>query len=313
MLSAPTNVNSSRRIFKNQVFGYQGSFGPTIDGVTLTDSVTRLFKKGRVANVPVIAGSTTDEGWDGYINATQQNPTPQNTTSLHPSTNQITNLTDAQVDEIASFYPVSTGYGSNTGDNFFPNVFHAYWMGLGLFGEVGIYGSERMFGRWLSAAHGQDRVWTYRFNAPRKQDILTCPTKACWLTTVTPGVGTNHTGPYPLAPATHSSENSYLNEPLSRMTDFEHALALEFRTYMSSFIRTGNPNKHKLDIAPTWPSYGALGDFVNSPVRLVPQFAFASNSNKSFPTSTQIEVAPKAGLQRTDFWMSERMLDSTRF
>ena len=79
-------------MFKGQVFGYQGSFGPTIDGLTLTDSVTRLFKKGLLAEVPIIGGSTNDEGFEGYLNASQMNPTPQNTTKLDPSTNRITNL-----------------------------------------------------------------------------------------------------------------------------------------------------------------------------------------------------------------------------
>ncbi|PIG82324.1 putative duf1446 domain-containing protein [Aspergillus arachidicola] len=60
---------------------------------------------GKIANVPTIAGSTTDEGFDGYINATQNNPMPQNTTTLDPSTNRLTNLTDSQVWEAVSFYP----------------------------------------------------------------------------------------------------------------------------------------------------------------------------------------------------------------
>lgn len=151
------------------MFGYQGSFGPTIDGVTLTDSVTRLFKQGKVANVPTIAGSMSDEGYEGYVNATQNNPMPQNTTELNPSTNRLTNLTDAQVWEAVSFYPVNASYGSIAPDNFFLNNFTAYWMALGLFGDVGIFGSERMAGRWMSKAHGPEHIWTYRFNAPGNQ------------------------------------------------------------------------------------------------------------------------------------------------
>ena len=121
--------------------------------------------------MPVIAGSTTDEGFGGYVNSSQENPTPQNTTTLDPSTNRITNLTDAQVNEAASFYPVNVSYGSTAPDNFFLDTFHAYWLALGLFGEVGIFGSERMLGRWMSAAHGPQNVWTYRFNAPRKNSF----------------------------------------------------------------------------------------------------------------------------------------------
>lgn len=84
-------------IFLNKVFGYQGSFGPTIDGLTLTDSVTRLFKNGKTANVPTIAECTNDEGFDGWINAYQMNLTPQNTTRLDPSANRIIKVTDAEV------------------------------------------------------------------------------------------------------------------------------------------------------------------------------------------------------------------------
>jgi carboxylesterase type B len=137
----------------------------------LTDSVTRLFKQGKIANVPVIAGSTTDEGFGGYINATQNNPMPQNTTTLDPSTNRLTNLTDAQVWEIASYYPVNASYGSVAPDNFFLDVFKSYWMALGLFGEAGIFSSERMVGRYMSETHGSRDVWTYRFNAPGRHPI----------------------------------------------------------------------------------------------------------------------------------------------
>jgi hypothetical protein len=116
----------------------------------------------------MLGGSTNDEGFAGYINASQQNPTPQNITSLDPSTNRILNLTDAQVNEIASFYPVNATFGNTAQGNFFLNVFRAYWMALGLFGEQGILGSERMLGRWMSAKHGPQKVWIYRFNAPSR-------------------------------------------------------------------------------------------------------------------------------------------------
>lgn len=96
------------------------------------------------------------------------------------------------------------------------------------------------------------------------------------------------------------------------MTPFEKAIAMEWRAYIGSFIRTGNPNTQKLASARAWPSYGALGDFVESPVRLVPQFAFASNANKSATTSTQVEVAQRAELEREDWWTSAEILDSLK-
>jgi hypothetical protein len=96
------------------------------------------------------------------------------------------------------------------------------------------------------------------------------------------------------------------------MTPFESALAKEWRAYIGSFIRTGNPNTEKLASSPTWSTYGALGDYINSPVRLVPQFAFASNANSSYDTSTQLEVCQKAQIERQDWWTSDDLLDTTR-
>lgn len=141
--------------------------------MTLTDSVTRLFKRGKLANAATIAGSTTDEGFDGYLDAQQQNPTPRSTTTLDPSTNRITNLTDDQVTKIATFYAVNATYGSTTQDNFFLNTFAAYWIALGLFGDAGIFGSERLIGRCTSAKDRPQNVWTYRFNAPSKLSRFT--------------------------------------------------------------------------------------------------------------------------------------------
>lgn len=97
------------------------------------------------------------------------------------------------------------------------------------------------------------------------------------------------------------------------MREFELAVALEFRAYMSSFIRTGNPNTEKPPTVPYWSNNGALGGFLNSPIRLVPQFGFSRNANKSYPTSTQLEVAEKAGIESTDFWQSSPILDAIRF
>lgn len=127
------------------------------------------------------------------------------------------------------------------------------------------------------------------------------------------GVGTNYTGDkYPLSWVAHSADNSYLQNATSVMTSFEKSMALEFRAYIGSFIRTGNPNTQRLPSSPSWPSYGALGDIENSPLRLVPQFSYASNANESMFTSTQAEVAQKAQIEREDWWTSDAVLESTR-
>jgi hypothetical protein len=134
-----------------------------IDNVTLTDTVTQLFKKGKVANVAVIAGIVNDEG--AVV-------TPRNVTVLTPATNSIWNLTDNQVSQAANFYPVNSSFGFDSPDNFFLSGFKLYIQSLSPYGEPGIAGSERMVGRYMSETYGSNRVWTFRFNAPGKAHLF---------------------------------------------------------------------------------------------------------------------------------------------
>lgn len=128
-----------------------------IDGVTLTDTLTQLFKKGKVASVPVIAGAVNDEG---------ANTLPKNTSSLTVATNGIWGLDNSTIEKIISFYPVNQTYGYASPDNFFLSVFKAAIQSVSPFGEGGITGSERLVGRYMSNKVGQDKVWTFRFDAP---------------------------------------------------------------------------------------------------------------------------------------------------
>ncbi|KAH6683775.1 Alpha/Beta hydrolase protein [Plectosphaerella plurivora] len=291
--SVPDLVNAYNRLgsykptegpFKNLTYGSFAAFSPTIDGVTLTDSVTRLFKQGKVAEIDVLVGATNDEG---------ANTVSRSITTLEPEQNGIWNLTGPQLETALSLYPINSTFGSYRSEGFFPSAYKAAMQSLSPFGESGITGSERLVARYMSDAVGSCRVWSFHFNAP--------------------GVGTNYNGTdYPLGLSSHSADNSYLQNATSVMESFEEKLAQEWRAYLGSFIRTSNPNTQKLATAPEWPHYGALGDYLVSPVRLVPQFAFSSNANLSYPTSTQIEVAPNAQLQRMDWWTADNLLDSIR-
>jgi hypothetical protein len=134
-----------------------------IDGVTLTDTITQLFKKGKVANVAVIAGTVNDEG---------SAASAHNVTTLTPATNSIWNLTADQVNLAATFYPVNASYGFDSPDNFFLSGFKSFIQALSPFGEAGITGSERLVGRYMSQANNCNNVWTFRFNSPGKFQFL---------------------------------------------------------------------------------------------------------------------------------------------
>jgi hypothetical protein len=80
-------------------------------------------------------------------------------------------LTDAQVEQAASYYPVNATFGFASPDNFFLSTFKAFIQSLHNFGEAGITGSERLVGRYMSEAFGPENVWTFRFNAPSKSTL----------------------------------------------------------------------------------------------------------------------------------------------
>lgn len=146
-------------MFSNLTFGSSAAFLPMIDNITLTDTITRLFQNGRIANVSLIAGAVNDEG---------ANAVPRNITSLNPATNQIWNLSASQVEEVAGRYPVNETFGFASPDSLFLSEFKAYIQSLHPFGEAGITGSERVVGRYMAQAFGANRVWNFRFNAPSK-------------------------------------------------------------------------------------------------------------------------------------------------
>lgn len=113
------------------------------------------------------------------------------------------------------------------------------------------------------------------------------------------------------------------------MQPYEKALALEWRAYIGSFIRTGeyvpkpgwpitetdpfqfSPNTQKLKSAPFWPNYDTLNS-QESPIRLVPTFAFSSNADETATTGTRVEIAERPQLERCDWWNTPKLLEQTR-
>ena len=165
----------------------------------MTNTVSRLFKEGKIANVPTIAGFVNDEG---------ANTVPRNTSVLSPATSQIYNLTDAQVEQVVSFYPVNETFGYASPDNFFLTPFKAFIQSLSPFGESGITGSERLVGRYSSNKVGGDKVWTFRFDAPSEFGLSFGLCVHC--DDINAAVGTTTGLNPPLNYVAHSADNSYL-------------------------------------------------------------------------------------------------------
>ncbi|KAJ7098313.1 Alpha/Beta hydrolase protein [Mycena epipterygia] len=268
---AATNSLSSLTNAEGLAFG---GFLPSIDGVTLTDTISKLWLKGKIASVPFIGGYVTNEG--GGVTAST-------TTTIDATTIGAYNFTPADVAQVARMYPVNASFSDASGaGNFFADGFRAVIQSAAGFGEGGIAGSEHLVNTAMCAVGNCARTWGFRFAAPT--------------------VGTTYADPsVPLS----------LVNATAVMTAFEKKIALEWRAYIGSFIRTGNPNTQKLRGAVHWPTYQALGDGAD-PLRLVPTFAYASNADPSLNTSTTVEIMPKAQQERSAFWLSDATLAKTK-
>ncbi|PWN53908.1 alpha/beta-hydrolase [Violaceomyces palustris] len=252
-------------------------FIPTVDGKTLTDRNTNLFISGKVANIPSIFSYVNDE----FIAAI-----PTNLTALTPDLNTNFNLTDAQVERLIDFYPVNSTFGDSGPSQVYSTVGRAALAALNSGGDCGSMGATRLYAKYLRKNFGGKHVWSVRFNAP--------------------AVGTTPFGntSLPLGYVAHSADNSYLQNSTAKMTPYEKNMAIEWRSYIGSFIRTGDPNRQKLATAPKWPTYEEY------PFRLVPALAL---SNTSMPTGTDVEISPRAQIERIDnFWLSPEILEATR-
>lgn len=73
-----------------------GGYTATIDGYTLTDTTTNLFRSGKVARIPVIVGAVTHEG-----NAFAEGPVQD------PAFFASLGLTAEQAAKAATLYPVN--------------------------------------------------------------------------------------------------------------------------------------------------------------------------------------------------------------
>ena len=156
---------------------------PTVDGVTLTDTITNLWLSGKFSKVPFIGGYVTDEASNGASTA----PAVLNATSLG-----YYNFSQEQSDQLVSFYPINGSYSDPSGTgNFQLSPLEVARQAAAAFGEGGISGSERLVNRAMCDYGACDTTWGFRFDAPT--------------------VGTKYYDEaVPLAPVVHSADNSYL-------------------------------------------------------------------------------------------------------
>ncbi|CAK5266614.1 unnamed protein product [Mycena citricolor] len=225
-------------------------FQPVVDGKIFLDYPTKLITEGKIANVPIIVGSTSNETLSGGTI----------TSALLAFFPSYTNKT---VQGIVNQYPLSD----------FASAALQFQAGTG---EPELLCARHIIG---TAASKKNKAWTYRYNQanPTGNPGLTRVDHAAenWMMFQGSNTGTNGTGTF------------------SAQTPVELAFTRELIAYWLSFVRSGNPNTHKLHTSPNWPQFSSA-----QKNRIVLQQNRANDTTK---TGSFLEVQSDEETERCQF------------
>jgi len=200
-------------------------YGPTLDYDFISDYTYRAYAEGKFIKVPAIYGDDTDEGTVF---------TPKNTSTIGESDtflhNQFPALTLGQLGRINELYPVAEQF-NNSG---------IYWRQVS-----NAYGEMRYTcpGIYISNIYDQYNVsgnWNYRWNVI--DPILDAA-----------GYGVTHTVE---VAAIWGLESVNGGGPASYNTT-NAGIVPVVQGYWTSFIRSFDPNIHRLEGTPTWEEWGS--------------------------------------------------------
>lgn len=136
---------------------------PAVDGYTLTDTITKLFQKGKIASVPFIAGAVSHEAANAVL---------KNITEFTAANIGAYNLSASHTQDVLNMYGPGAvngtwGQAYSTGP-YFTDVFRATLAGVSGFGEGGITGSERWAAKSMCKKGKKEcaKTWSFRYGAP---------------------------------------------------------------------------------------------------------------------------------------------------
>lgn len=227
---------------------------PVVDGSLVPDRLYNLFERGSFIRVPALIGDDTNEGSEYAYNATSADDVGNFIKSNYP------NLSPQQIKEVNELYPKMDALPKHA--DYFPSASEAY-------GDMCFTCPGNEMALSLARYGDPKTLWNYRFNVMDPD-------------TVAMGLGVHHDqewwaifGPAEYAdyePKTYNTTNA--------------AIVNITRHYWISFVRGLDPNKFKVEGAPTWESWNVTD---GSRLRLE-----ANN--------TAMEPIPEEQTKKCDFW-----------
>lgn len=262
------NVSSA---FPGRSWGPLFYWTPCVDGDFLEGVPSVLYEQNKFLSVPSLFGTCTNgqpspnQCFDCPVNDPPEGTvfTPPKTPSINSFvsfiTDQYPNLTTSQADNLLDYYPMEAsipGHGA-----WFPSAARAY-------GEATFICPTNNILDALSDSSSKDSIYSYRYNVYDKESVAR-------------GVGVSHVAE---APAVFGPNMMSHPAPESYYTYNADMVPL-IMNYFLSFVRTLDPNVHKVDGAPEWGIWG----------RNHSRMVFETNN------STMEHVSPKE-LDRCEFW-----------
>ncbi|KAH7105923.1 carboxyesterase [Auriculariales sp. MPI-PUGE-AT-0066] len=204
-------------------------YTPIIDGPDglIPAHASTLLREGRFLRMPVMPGSTTDDGAgfagnpSGIVNTTEG--------FIANLRKRYVTLSDASAARMVELYPA--------------DKFNSTWSRAAAAWGDTIFTCQDWFIADKVRSLGERRAFTYRWATPDPVRLAA----SSW------------------AGAMHTSDLFFLSGPdathavtkFNPLNDTETALAEEAMGYWTSFARAFNPSTHRLSTAPAWPALGS--------------------------------------------------------
>jgi len=226
------NLADLRRLTVNQILSVPNTSRPIVDGYVIPDDPWAMYRAGKQNDVPMIVGSTANEGGTNRIS----------TTAATAQTN-AQNMYGADAGAYLALYPAGSDAEA---------IASAYQQATDRTAAT-----ERMWAR-LQSTTGKAPIYLYRFShAPP------IPADASFRE----GPNTQF-GAYHSAELLYVFDNLHLRD--WPWTDVDRKLADQISSYWFNFAATGNPNGPGLPVWPAFDAqHPMLMDFADAPEAIV--------------------------------------------